>query len=626
FEFGRQIFRLSSLNPSSLRVKIARYLPWWLTWLLGIFILVFGLVSSNPWKTINIWSRYLLCFPAGVLAAAGLSSYYMGQKDILGPLKVRKYFFIASLVLLIYSILSGLVVPKGTPVLSHWVNVDSFFLAAHIPVQVFRALCALVAAWAIIGILRIFKWESMERLQIKVAERTQELTKTNELLKVEIAERGQREEEIRRNYEMQGVLNRLLFVSLQDISLEEMLNQFIEQITSISWLALESKGSISLVEDDPGVLVMKAQKGLSEPVKNMCGRVPFGRCCCGLAAKSGEIIFSDHLDERHENRYEGMREHGHYCVPIISVNKKVLGVVNLYIQQGWHRDESEKGFLIAIANVLAGVIERKKTDESLKAAYTSLQETQGQLIQAEKLTALGELASGVAHEVRNPLGIILQGVNYLENRISAKEDDIVETLAMLKDSVNRADKIINGLLDFSRFTTLNLQPEEINSILESSLVLVKSQFKLEYIEIVRELKSDLPRVLADKNKLEQVFVNLFLNAIQAMPEGGKIIIRSYEKQLAEAKNGIGKLLRENFHAGEQVVIVELEDTGIGILEENMKKIFDPFFTTKGPKSGTGLGLSVSRNIIQMHKGLIYAESQVGKGSKITVVLKTSGRG
>jgi signal transduction histidine kinase len=197
---------------------------------------------------------------------------------------------------------------------------------------------------------------------------------------------------------------------------------------------------------------------------------------------------------------------------------------------------------------------------------------------------------------------------------------------MLKESVNRADKIIDGLLDFSRFTTLNLQQEDINSILENSLVLVKNQFKVENIEISKELQSDLPRALADKNKLEQVFINLLLNAIQAMPEGGKIIIRSYEKQLAEAKNGIGKLLRENFHAGEQVVIVELEDTGIGILEENMKKIFDPFFTTKGPKSGTGLGLSVSRNIIQMHKGLIYAESQVGKGSKITVVLKTSGRG
>lgn len=626
FEFGRQIFRLNSLNPSSLRVKIARHLPWWLTWLLGIFILVSGFVSSNPWGNVNIWARYLLCFPAGVLAAAGLSSYYADQKDILGTLKVRKYFFIVSPALLIYGILSGLVVPKGTPVLSHRVNVDSFFLAAHIPVQVFRALCAIAVAWGITGILKIFKWESIERLQIKVAERTQELTKTNELLKVEIAERGQREEEIRRNYEMQGVLNRLLFVSLQAISLEEMLNQFIEQITSISWLALESKGSISLVENDPGILVMKAQKGLSEPIKNMCGRVPFGRCYCGRAAQSGEIIFSDHLDVRHENRYEGMREHGHYCVPIISANKKILGVLNLYIQQGWHRDESERGFLIAMANVLAGVIERKKMDESLKAAYTRLQETQSQLIQAEKLTAVGELASGIAHEVRNPLGIILQGVNYLENRISAKEEDIVETLAMLKDSVNRADKIINGLLDFSRFTTLNLQPEEINPILESSLGLVKNQFKIENIEIARELKSDLSRVLADKNKLEQVFVNLFLNAIQSMPEGGRIIIRSYAKQVEEAKSGIGKLIKDNFPVGEQVIIVEFEDTGIGIPEENMKKIFDPFFTTKGPRKGTGLGLSVSRNILQMHKGLIYAESQVGKGSKITVVLKISRRG
>ncbi len=626
FEFGRQIFRLSSPKSSFRQEKISRYLFWWLTPILAIFVFTFGFISVDPWKTINIWSRYLLCFPAGIFIAFGLFLYYVNQKDILGPLKVKKYFFFACPVFLIYGVLSGLVVPKGTPVLSHWVNIDSFFLATHIPVQVFRALCAVAAAWGITGILKIFKWESMERLQVKVAERTKELTKANELLKVEVAERRHSEEKLKRNYEMQGVLNKLLFVSLRAISLEEMLNQFIEQITSISWLALESKGSIALVEDDPGVLVMKAQKGLSEPVKNMCGRVPFGRCYCGRAAQSREIIFSDHLDERHENRYEGMHAHGHYCVPIISVNKKVLGVINLYIQQGWHRDKSEKEFLIAIANVLAGVIERKKMDESLKAAYTSLQETQGQLIQAEKLTAVGELASGVAHEVRNPLGIILQGVNYLENRISAKEEDIVETLAMLKDSVSRADKIINGLLDFSRATTLSLQPEDINSILESSLGLVRNQFKIENIEIARELKSDLPEVLADKNKLEQVFVNLFLNAIQAMPEGGKIIIRSYDKQLEEAKNGIGKLIKDNFRVGEQAVIVEFEDTGIGIPEENMKKIFDPFFTTKGPRGGTGLGLSVSRNILQMHKGLIYAQSQVGKGTKITVILKTAGRG
>ena len=268
----------------------------------------------------------------------------------------------------------------------------------------------------------------------------------------------------------------------------------------------------------------------------------------------------------------------------------------------------------------------EKSTNELRDLYLDLQNTHEMLVQAEKMTAVGQLASGVAHEVRNPLGIILQGVNYLEGRLSNGQEDLSETLAMLKESVNRADKIIDGLLDFSKFKTLELKPEDINSILENSLVLVRSQFKVENIEIIKELKSGLPRVRADKNKLEQVFINLLLNAIQAMPNGGRIIIRSYDKRSGEEKPGIARMIKDNFRAGEEMVIVEFEDIGIGIPEENMKKIFDPFFTTKGPKSGTGLGLSVSRNILQMHKGLIYAESQVGKGTKITIILKTSGRG
>jgi signal transduction histidine kinase len=224
------------------------------------------------------------------------------------------------------------------------------------------------------------------------------------------------------------------------------------------------------------------------------------------------------------------------------------------------------------------------------------------------------------------LGIILQGVNYLESRLPNSQEDVSETLAMLKESVRRADKIIDGLLDFSRFTKLELRPEDINSILNNSLVLVRDQFKVENIEIIKEFKSGLPGILADKNKLEQVFINVLLNAIQAMPEGGRITIRSYEKKLGDDKNDIGKIARDNFRIGEQVAVVEFEDTGTGIREEDIGKIFDPFFTTKGPKRGTGLGLSVSRNILQMHKGLIYAESRYGKGAKITVILKTAGRG
>ncbi|MCX5696790.1 MAG: response regulator [Candidatus Omnitrophica bacterium] len=267
--------------------------------------------------------------------------------------------------------------------------------------------------------------------------------------------------------------------------------------------------------------------------------------------------------------------------------------------------------------------EKEGLEEEIRKAYVELRETQDQLIQSEKLSAIGQLASGVAHEVRNPLAIIMQGLNYLEDKIPATEREASEILIMLKDNIKRADKIINTLLDFSRAGSLNLQPEDINSILEISLNLVRARLKFENIDVILETKEDIPFVLGDKNKLEQVFINIFLNAVQAMPKGGRIIIRSFDKKLEEIKNGIGKRADDHFQVGEKTVIVEIEDTGIGITEKNLKRIFDPFFTTKTTMGGAGLGLSVGRNIIHMHKGLIFAESKPGEGTKITILLKVA---
>ncbi|MFA4984360.1 MAG: ATP-binding protein [Candidatus Omnitrophota bacterium] len=275
--------------------------------------------------------------------------------------------------------------------------------------------------------------------------------------------------------------------------------------------------------------------------------------------------------------------------------------------------------------LLQEVQERREAEKKLQESYARLKETQDQLIQAEKLNAVGQLASGVAHEVRNPLGIILQGVNYLEQKIPATEKAIIEALVMIKESVERADKIINTLLDFSKSKGLDLEPENINSILETSLSLVKTRFKSEKVGITLEAKKDLPDVLVDKNKMEQVFINILLNALQAVGDSGRVVIRTYDKKLEEIKNGIGKRTNDNFRIGETAVIVEVEDTGVGIPEENLNRIFDPFFTTKGPVGGAGLGLSVTRNIIHMHRGVIYVESRPGKGTKITLVLKVSRR-
>ena len=173
-------------------------------------------------------------------------------------------------------------------------------------------------------------------------------------------------EEINRTNQIQSVLNKLLFISLKTISLKAMLKRFIKAITSLSWLTLDSKGAIFLVGKNPDVLELKAHRALDTSLLKMCARIPFGRCLCGRAALSGEIQFADCIDERHELAYNGISSHGHYCVPIISGKKKVLGVITLYVQEGHLRDQREEDFLTAVANTLAGIVELKAAQHQIK--------------------------------------------------------------------------------------------------------------------------------------------------------------------------------------------------------------------------------------------------------------------
>jgi len=265
---------------------------------------------------------------------------------------------------------------------------------------------------------------------------------------------------------------------------------------------------------------------------------------------------------------------------------------------------------------------RERLEESLE----KLKETQAQLIHAEKMEAVGRMASGVAHEVKNPLAIILQGINYFEGGLPPEEKDNREMLGMMKDSVKRADSIVRALLDFSRAQELELEPQDINVVIENSINLVRHSLTLKSIEPVREPGKDLPKLLIDPGKVEQVFVNLFNNAADAMPKGGKLYIRSYLSELKEPKNKIGNREDDIFRLGEKAIIVEVEDTGVGIGEDIITKIFDPFFSTKDRTEGTGLGLSVTKSIVEMHKGLIYVESKKGKGTKFTIVFKIPEKG
>ncbi|MFA5345736.1 MAG: transporter substrate-binding domain-containing protein [Candidatus Omnitrophota bacterium] len=257
---------------------------------------------------------------------------------------------------------------------------------------------------------------------------------------------------------------------------------------------------------------------------------------------------------------------------------------------------------ILLSLILKIQVARRTRD--LAAAYSKLKETQEQLIQAAKMEVVGGLASGVAHEVKNPLAIILQGVEYLEKKIPPGDQNILMVFNNIKIAVERADNIVRDLLDFSRVGKLDMESENINTLCEKALSLLKYQLDKSRIEVVTSLQADIPAIKIDKNKIEQVILNLLMNALQASFEGGRISVKT----------------RFNFIAKE--VVLKIEDNGSGIPEEALGKIFDPFFTTKRGKGGTGLGLSVVRNIVEMHGGKIEIKNnRSGEGASAILTFK-----
>jgi len=226
-----------------------------------------------------------------------------------------------------------------------------------------------------------------------------------------------------------------------------------------------------------------------------------------------------------------------------------------------------------------------------------LRETQDQLIQSEKLASLGKMAAGVAHEINNPLTSILINAHLLLERCG-DEEDVRENLTLIADETTRCAQIVKGLLDFARLTPSRAAPTDINDVVERTIQLLEKQASVRNVRIEKNLDRALPAIDLDKSKIQQVFSNLAINAIEAMPEGGALVAAT-------------RLSRDGTH-----IEIVFTDTGVGIPKENIPKLFDPFFTTKS--FGTGLGLAVSYGIIRQRGGTILVRSEVGKGSVFTV--------
>jgi len=281
--------------------------------------------------------------------------------------------------------------------------------------------------------------------------------------------------------------------------------------------------------------------------------------------------------------------------------------------------------------------------ESLESTNKQLKEAQEELIRTEKLATVGRFAAGVAHEVGNPLGAIL-GYTSILRKEGINGEESKDYMRRIEGEIERINKIVRGLLDFARPSKLELREVDVNKIIPNTLSLLTYQANLNKIQTQLDLQSDLPLIKGDESQLSQVFINIILNAIDAMPTGGVLQIQT-QRHLVEyldvdrsqriyAPRRSGDPLESNyshlrkhhpfstgltkFSRGERLVRVRITDTGSGIKKEDLDNIFDPFFTTKAPDKGTGLGLSISLKIVESLGGEIRVESEVGKGTTFEV--------
>jgi signal transduction histidine kinase len=282
-------------------------------------------------------------------------------------------------------------------------------------------------------------------------------------------------------------------------------------------------------------------------------------------------------------------------IPLISKGQ-LIGIINLgykFNKDIFSHEDIE--LLSTLANQTSIAIENARLYEDLKKSKSYIR-------RADRLASLGTLTAGLAHEIRNPLVAIKTLTQLLPERID-DEEFRNNFLQIASGEVDRISSLVTELLEFSRPSDPKLELEDINAILDGMILLVSTETKKKQIHMIKNYSTDLPPIQIDREQIKQVFLNILLNSIEATKENGKITVktRSFMKP-----------------GGEPYIQIEFTDTGSGIPEEYIEDIFNPFFTTKS--TGSGLGLSISNQIIQEHRGYIDVESQVGKGSSFFINL------
>ncbi|MFB3882771.1 MAG: sensor histidine kinase [Armatimonadota bacterium] len=370
------------------------------------------------------------------------------------------------------------------------------------------------------------------------------------------------------------------------------------------------RGSVMLLDAEENVLTIKAAKGMDEEVVKRT-RLRLGEGIAGRVAFTGKPLLL-HREEPDKQLITVRRRDDEISSAIsvpLRIEDRIVGTLNVSetARKAPFREDDMRA-LTLFADQAALALEKaqlyrdsQRQLEKLLAVLDELGRTQAQLIHSEKLASLGVLAGGVAHEINNPLMVILGRTELMLMDDHLTEDDR-KNLETICNETERIARIVQNLLTFSRKSRQEkIEQVNVNDVLERTLTLSEHQLTVGNVKVLKELDPHLPNIDANAGQLQQVFMNLIINAHHAMPDGGELTVRT------------GTVPDDR-------VFVEIADTGCGIAPENINRIFDPFFTTKEEGKGTGLGLAVSRNIIESHGGDIGVRSAVGLGTTFRVIL------
>ncbi|MBF0611763.1 MAG: response regulator [Magnetococcales bacterium] len=442
--------------------------------------------------------------------------------------------------------------------------------------------------------------ELYEQRQI-LARQAKMLDEKNQGLEREIQERQKAEANLLKITQSRITRQMLMQTALEPLTLADQMQKALLIILDVPWLTMLPRGAIFLIDPQSGKLKLTAQHELAVPLLTACASIEPGRCLCGKAAQTRQIIFTNHLDSDHEIRYEGIEPHGHYCVPILH-KEVLLGVLNIYLAEGISRDPIHDELLSDIAQTLARIIEHRQMEQALHTAR----------LQAEEASRARErFLATMSHEIRTPLNGII-GFSQLLTEYELP-DQLGRYVEKIQKSGEHLLNLISDILDFSKIEAQGVTLEQIpfasGDFLEKTLDMVTLSAQKKGVELLLHRDADLPGTLVgDPNRLRQILLNLLSNAIK-FTEQGQVVLQV--SLLQRQENGI-------------LLSFTVRDNGIGITPEQAENLFKPFGqadnSTTRRFGGTGLGLVIADRLAHLMGGEIKMNSVPGQGSEFIATL------